>query len=94
MATDSQEDYLRKKALVADVLLSWRSEDLTFGQMADRILSAIDRHEKSSSKLVDAKDIERAIVALRRAYPYMPDRQGSRLVSEAADALSRYSKPT
>lgn len=93
MATDSLEEHLTKKALVAEVLLSWKSENLTFGQMADRVLSALDRHEGSSSKLVDAKDIERAIVALRRAFPYMPDSQGCRMVSEAADALSRYSEP-
>jgi hypothetical protein len=58
----------------------------------DAIFRQTYESPNTESKSVDARTIERAISALRRAYPYMPGDAGREMVSEAADALVRDSE--
>jgi len=85
---DSQENYLRKKALVADVLLSWRSENLTFGQMADRVLSALDTASAINQLGQSSCNVDHIVKAdelLRRFQDWVVDTDNNALYLEIVE---------
>jgi len=88
VATDSQKDYLIKKALVAQVLMAWKSENLTFGQMADKILSALDTASginQLGQSSCNADHIAKADELLRRFQDWVVDTDNNALYLEIVE---------